>query len=129
MRATNNARPEYRPRGAANQDVIPPDRRPIRRPPDRAQESAGKVARAAAALLDVVVAEGKYRIAGNAFLELADGLDQGRIARYAAALICLRMGERGHQPAQAEAELAVWGDLQRIFGWENLNHLEPAGAA
>jgi hypothetical protein len=91
------------------------------------------VARAAQALFKAIVAEAEFRQAGHDFLDAAEGLDRGRIVRYAGRLLLLRLKNKpnpGEFAAwQDTAEIAFWRDLERLFGWVNVGDLDPEGRA
>jgi hypothetical protein len=91
------------------------------------------VARASQALFKAIVAEAEYRHAGHEFLNAAEGLDRGRIVRYAARLLLLRLKNKpppGEFTAwQDIAETAIWRDLEHLFGWVNVDDLDPEGSA
>ena len=91
------------------------------------------VARSSQALLNAVVAEAEYHHAGHEFLNAAEGLDRGRIVRYAARLLLLRLKNKPPPGEfavwQDNAETAIWRDLERLFGWVNVGDLDPEGRA
>jgi hypothetical protein len=91
------------------------------------------VARAAQALSKAIVAEAEFRQAGHEFLDAAEGLDRGRVVRYAGRLLLLRLKNKpppGEFTAwQDMAETAFWRDLERLFGWVNVGNLDPEGRA
>jgi hypothetical protein len=82
--------------------------------------------RAAALYLSVITTEGRFIEAGQAFLEGVEGLDRAAVVRSAAE--CLARTLLPHATL-AEVEQAVWRDMRRLFGWQDLTGLEPGGHA
>jgi hypothetical protein len=76
-------------------------------------------------LLQTVVAEAKFRRAGREFLAAARGIDQRRIVRSAAGLIAERCPSA---PIDRALDVA-WKDAERLFGWVDVDELEPQGRA
>jgi hypothetical protein len=119
-----NARPEYRARGAANQDVTSADRRPTTRPPAGIRHPASpRFERAGSALLETIRAARRLQRAVADFRTANQGLDQADIVHAAASQMS------GAKWDEARCRELLWQEAARLFHWVDLARVEPRGRA
>ena len=106
--------------------ILPPARRRrVRSAASSSKTADQRLERAAAALFRLIVSEAAFRDAGRDFIISARSLDRGAVVAHAAA----RLAAALPNSSRAEANSALWRDVQRLVRWHDVADLEAQGRA